>query len=195
MTTPPTVVAVCGSVRDESYTRTALRYALQGAERTGAETELIDLRAYDLPVFDPDRDEQGDSAELTRIVREADGVVVGSPSYHSSYSSAFRNFHDYCSYDDYEDTVVGLLTVAGGDSYASVLDHLRVTMRGVHAWVVPQQVGIPNVYDQFVDDPDAVDGRAFADPDLRERVEELGERVATSVATAPIQQEPICAND
>lgn len=168
------IVAVPGSLRSESYTRTALRYALDSAERAGAETELLDLREYDLPLYNPDLDSPGDSELVKRRIREADGVLIGSPNYHGSYSAAFRNFHDYCSYDDFEDTVVGLLAVASGDAYASTLDHLRVTMRGVHAWVLPKQVGIPNVYDQFEMDAEGIDGRTFVDPELHQRVDELG---------------------
>lgn len=172
-----TIVGVPGSLRAASYTRTALLYALDSAERAGAETELLDLREYDLPLYDPDLDSPGDSELVKRRIREADGVLIGSPNYHGSYSAAFRNFHDYCGYDDFEDTVVGLLAVAGGDAYASTLDHLRVTMRGVHAWVLPKQVGIPNVYDQFETAPEAIDGRAFTDPEIEERVDELGELI------------------
>ena len=193
MSTTPTVVAVCGSLREESYTRTALRYALRAAEDSGAETTLLDLCEYDLPVYDPDVDDQGDGETVTRIVREADAVALGTPVYHGSYSSALKNVHDYCSYDEYEDTTVGLLATAGGGSYGSTLDHLRITVRGVHGWVLPHQVGIRKAYDAFEADPDAIDGRRFVDPDLEERVEKLGRQLTeyafiepevTSVRTA-----------
>ena len=186
MSEAPTVVAVSGSLRDESYTRTALRYALRAAERAGADVEMIDLREYDLPLYDPDLDEPGDSELVKRKVREADGLLVGSPTYHNSYSAAFRNFHDYCSYDEFEDTVTGLLTVCGGGSYGSTLDHMRITIRGVHGWVLPHQVGIESAYDQFVADADAVDGRAFVDEDLEERVEKLGRLVTQHAGSAPV---------
>lgn len=183
MSDHPTVLGIPASLRDTSYTYTAVRYALEAADDAGAETELLDLRTRDLPLYDPDEDEQGESEAITRTVRAADGVVLGSPVYHSSYSSTFKNLHDYCSYDDFEDTVVGLLATAGGDAYSGTLDHMRVTIRGVHGWVLPKQVGIPNVYDQFEGDPDATDGRVFVDPDIQERVEELGELVATHART------------
>lgn len=166
------VVAVAGSRREGSYTRAALRYALDAAEDAGAETDFIDLGAVDLPLYHPDVDEQGDSPDLMRRMRAADGVVLGSPVYHGSYSSAFRSFHDYCSFDEYEDTVVGLLVTAGGGTVASTLDHMRVTVRGVHGWVIPHQVGIRNASRKFEDG-------VFQDEALRERTEKLGRQVAT----------------
>jgi azobenzene reductase len=163
----PTVVAVCGSMRDGSHTRTALKHVLDAAEEAGAETELIDVRKYDLPIFDPDEEEPEAAVEIKRKIRNADSVILGSPVYHGSYTSAFRNVHDYCSFDEFEDTTVGLLAVAGGGSYGSTLDHMRITVRGVHGWVLPHQVGIRKAYEQFEDGE-------FVDEDLEERVRKLG---------------------
>ncbi|RQG94607.1 NADPH-dependent FMN reductase [Natrarchaeobius chitinivorans] len=176
MADAPLVVAVNGSLREESYTRTALQYALRAAEDAGAETRLLDLREYDLPVYDPDVDDQGDGSKATSLVREANAVALGTPVYHGSYSGALKNFHDYCGFDEYEDTTVGLLATAGGGSYGSTLDHLRITVRGVHGWVLPHQVGIRNASSRLVDaqDDDAIDGRTFADASLQDRVEKLG---------------------
>ncbi|MFC5368442.1 NADPH-dependent FMN reductase [Salinirubrum litoreum] len=182
------VVAVCGSRRDGSYTRTALTYALDAAEAAGAETDLLDLGAVDLPLYHPDLDEQGDSEALKRRVREADAVLVGSPVYHGSYSSTFRNFHDYCSFDEYEDTVVGLLATAGGGSFGSTLDHLRITIRGVHGTVVPHQVGIRKAYDKIEDG-------AFVDQDLQERTEKLGREVVSYADRLGSQCPPAIADD
>ena len=177
MTSVPSIVAVSGSLREESYTRTALRYVLRAADEAGAETELLDLREYHLPVYDPDIDEQGDAEAATRLVREADAVVLGTPVYHGSYSGALKNFHDYCGFDEYEETTVGLLATAGGGSYGSTLDHLRITVRGVHGWVLPHQVGLRNAAEKFEADPDATGGRRFRDPALRDRVEKLGRMI------------------
>ena len=185
MSSEPLVLAVSGSLRDESYTRTALKYALAAAEEMGGETELLDLREYDLPVYDPDVDGQGDGEEVKAIVRRADSLALGTPVYHGSYSGALKNFHDYCGWDEYEDTTVGLLATAGGGSYGSTLDHLRITVRGVHGWVLPHQVGIRKAYDEFEDDTDAIDGRAFVDPDLEKRVEKLGRMLVEYADISP----------
>ena len=194
MSQAPTVVGIPASLRAQSYTATAVKYALSGAAEAGATAQLLDLREQDLPLYDPDKDEQGDSEAVVATVREADGILLGSPVYHSSYSSAFKNLHDYCSYDDFENTVVGLLATAGGDAYSGTLDHMRATIRGVHGWVLPKQAGIPNAYDQFKKDPDAIDGRSFVDPDLQERIEELGQLVTVHART-PTQPPAVGTDD
>jgi azobenzene reductase len=174
--TTPLVVGVAGSRRDGSHTLQGVRRALDAAEAAGAETDLIDLGSVDLPLYDPDRPtaESGDAEALLARVRAADGAVVGSPVYHGSYSSTFRNFHDYCGFDEYEETAVGILVAAGGGTIASTMDHMRITLRGVHADVVPAQVGVRNAGDVF----DA-DG-AVTDPDIADRIDGVAEDVVAA---------------
>ena len=164
------IVAISGSRRDGSTTRAALGVALDAAADAGADTHLIDLGAVDLPLYHPDEDAQGDSERLTRLVREADGVLAGSPVYRGSYSSTFKNFHDFCGSDEYANTAVGLLATAGGGSYGGTLEHLRSTFRNVHAWTVPHEVGISGA-------SGVVDADGIRDDDLRKRTAKLGRAV------------------
>ena len=54
------VVGICGSLRAGSYTRMALRVALEGAQEVGAQTtKLIDLGDYGLIFCDGKEDESG----------------------------------------------------------------------------------------------------------------------------------------
>lgn len=174
------VAAVCGSLRDASYTRQGLERALRSAESLGAETDLVDLRHLDLPVFDPDVDEPADTTELTRRVREADAVLLGSPVYHGSFSSPLKNALDYCGFDEFEHTTVGLLAVAGGAFPSGTLDHMRLVCRALNAWVLPHQAAIPRAHAQFADG-DITDER------LAERVDVLGRR---AVEFAHIEPDP-----
>ncbi len=180
MADTPHVVAICGSLRDESHTRTALGVALDGAERAGASTELIDLRELDLPVFDADEEDAGDAPELTRRVREADAVLLGTPMYHGSYSSVLKTALDYCGFDEFENETVGLLAVAGGRFPVSALDHLRSVCRALDAWVLPYQAVVPQAY-QAIQDGEMVD------EELAERARTLGRRV---VQYAEIEPDP-----
>ena len=176
------VAAVCGSLREGSYSRTALRRALDEAENAGASVDLVDLREFDLPVFDPDVDDQGDAAELTERVGRADSVLLGTPVYHGSYSSALKNALDYCGFDEFENTTVGLLCVAGGSFPVTSLDHLRSVCRALNAWVIPHQVALPRARDKF-DETELVD-----DGDA-DRVKTLGRR---AVEYANIEPDPPC---
>jgi NAD(P)H-dependent FMN reductase len=174
----PDVVAISGSRRAGSYTRRALVLALDAAAEAGARTELLDLRELDLPPFDPDGPDPEPVRDLKRRVREADGVLLGSPVYHGSYASTLKDALDYCGREEFADTTVGLLAVAGGGSYASTLDHLRVVVRTVHGWTVPHQVGIRNASDYF-------EGDELVDEALARRVERLGREVTANAGVEP----------
>ena len=181
--TRPDVVAVCGSRRDGSYTRRALQIALGAANDGGASTELLDLRTIDLPPFDPDVEECEAVQSFKRRVRQADGVLLGSPVYHGSYSATLKDALDYCGKDEFTDTTVGLLSTAGGGSYASTFDHLRVVVRSVHGWTVPTQVGIRGASRKF-------DGDRITEPGLEDRVRELGREVTANARVEPSARPP-----
>ena len=174
------VAALAGSLRDESYTRKSLDHALDGVEAAGGTGELLDLREFDLPVMDADRDAQGDSERLTARVRNADAVLLGTPMYHGSYSGVLKNAIDYCGFDEFEGATVGLLAVGGGRFPVTALEHLRSTCRALDAWVLPHEAAVPR-------SGQAVQDGAFADEDLRERVATLGRR---AVRHAHIDADP-----
>jgi NAD(P)H-dependent FMN reductase len=174
------IVALCGSQREGSYTRQALERTLSAAASSGATTDLVDLAALDLSVFDPDRPDAGDATELRRRVREADAIVLGTPMYHGSYSSVLKTALDYCGFDEFDGTVVGLLVVSGGGFPTPALEHLRSVSRALDAWVLPRQVAIPTAHDAFED-------RRLTDEALAERVDALG---ADLVAYAGVESYP-----
>lgn len=170
----PLVVGVVGSQNDDSVTRLAVQRALAAAEDCDAETELIDVRKYDVPTFDPNVDPPGDVERVTDHVRAADSVILGTPMYHGSYSSPLKTVLDWSGFDEFEDTTVGLLVVAGGGYPLPALEHLREVMRALEAWVLPHQAAVT--------DSHGIDGRLPADE--AEFVETLGEQ---AVAYADIQ--------
>ena len=179
--TYPDVVAISGSRRKGSYTRRALEIALDAAAEAGATTELLDLREIDLPPFDPDADDTEKVQSFKRRVEQADGILLGTPVYHGSYAATLKDALDHCGSDQFEDATVGLLATAGGGSYASTLDHLRVVVRTIHGRSIPEQVGIRGAYDKF-------DGDELTDDDLEERVRTLGREVARWAAVDPTPQ-------
>jgi NAD(P)H-dependent FMN reductase len=180
MTKDVHVVALCGSLREGSYTRTALEVALDAAADAGASTELVDLRELDLPVFDADADDAGDAPALRDAVGRADAILLGTPMYHGSYSSPLKTALDYCGFDEFENKTVGLLAVAGGGFPVTALEHLRSVCRALDAWVIPHQAAVPKAWD-------AIDDGAITDDGLEARVRTLGER---AVQYANIEPDP-----
>lgn len=170
--TPIRVVAICGSLRPGSYTRMALQTALRGAADLGASTQLIDLRDYELVFCDGKQDESRYPQDVFRLrqeVRAAHGIILGTPEYHGGMSGVLKNALDLMGFDELEGKLIGLVGVSGGRFGAVTgMASLRVVGRALHAWVLPEQVAIPQAWEAFdaAGDP--------KDPELRDRLLALG---------------------
>jgi FMN reductase len=169
------VVAISGSLRPGSYTTLALRTALEGARENGAETGLIDLRDYDLAFagVDESAGEPPDVARLRLEVKRAHGILLGTPEYHGSFSGVLKNALDLMGFDEFEGKMIGLVGVSAGRMGAfDALNSLRNVGRALHAWVVPEQVSIPNAASTF-------NGNGgILDAGVQQRLRYVGRRVA-----------------
>ena len=146
------IVGICGSLREGSYTRMALAVALRGAAEHGAETQLIDLRDYQLTFCNGggSDDLRPDVLRLCEDVSRAQGVILATPEYHGGYSGVLKNALDLMGFDEFEGKMVGLVGVSAGSTGAfGALSSLRSVGRALHAWVVPEQAAVANVDDVF----------------------------------------------
>ena len=174
------VVAICGSLRQGSSTHAALRIALSAAKAAGAEVELIELSKYEL-VFQGSVSKETDYPpgvfKLREKVKRAHGILLGSPEYHGSFSGVLKSAIDLMGFDEFENKVVGLVGVSGGRMGAvNALSMLRTVGTALHAWVVPNEVSIPNSSEAF----DA-EGN-LRDAELAARVKAVGEQVTEFAA-------------
>ena len=170
------VVGICGSLRKDSYTRMALQVALEGAQEFGVKTNLIDLRDYNLVFCDGNQDEKAypeDVHKLRSEVAAAQGIILGTPNYHASFSGVLKNALDLMGFDEFEGKMVGLVGVSGGNrGAADALNSLRTIGRVLHAWVAPQQVSIPEAWKYFDQ------AGNLKDAGFENRVKEVGRQVA-----------------
>ncbi len=170
------IAGICGSLRVGSYTRSALQVALAGAAEVGAQTQLIDLREYDLILCDGKQDESRypkDVARLRADVQRAQGIILATPEYHGGISGVLKNALDLMGFEEFEGKMIGLVGVSGGRLGAfNALHSLRDICRALHAWVVPEQASLPQAYELFDDN-----GK-LKDEKLAARVQEVGRQVA-----------------
>ena len=170
------VVGICGSIRSGSYTRMALKIALEGAQEVGVQTQLIDLRDYDLVFCDGKEDESAypeDVFKLRREVKQARGIILGTPEYHGGFSGVLKNALDLMGFDEIEGKMIGLVGVSGGAmGAANALDSLRTIGRALHAWLIPEQASIAEAWKVFDE------SGKMKNADLEHRVREVGRKVA-----------------
>jgi FMN reductase len=192
MAVTPYVVALGGSVRGASTTDNVLRLALSVAAAAGARTLHLGGPELNLPMYTPDSPERTPAAKtLIAELRKADGIIIGSPSYHGSISGYVKNALDYvedlCDVPSpyFDGRAVGCIAVASGWHGAmSTLDTLRSIVHALRGWPTP--LGVPVVAPPPLFDPDGV----CLIPKLRDQIEIMARQVVAfatwraSLATA-----------
>lgn len=145
------IVGIAGSLRPDSYSHRALQVAAERAKQHGASVEILDVREMDLPFCDGTGDYPGypDVERLREVVKQADGLILATPEYHGSVSGVLKNVLDLMSFEHLSGKVTGVISVLGGQSNSNALNDLRVIMRWVHAWVIPEQVAIGQAWQAF----------------------------------------------
>ena len=145
------IVGIAGSLRAESYTHQALALAVQRVEALGAEVEILDLRQMKLPFCDGGNEypEYPDVKRLQETVKQADGLILATPEYHGGISGVLKNALDLMSFEELSDKVTGSISILGGQSNSNALNQMRVIMRWVHAWVIPEQIAIGQAWKAF----------------------------------------------
>ena len=170
------IVGISGSLRSGSYTTLAVALALKGANELNCETKLINLRDYQLVFCDGKDDESQFPKDVFRLreeVKQAQGIILGTPEYHGGYSGVLKNALDLMGFEEFEGKMLGLVGVSGGAMGAfSALESLRNIGRALHAWVVPEQASIPQAWQEFDE------AGNLKDPKLDERVRQVGRQVA-----------------
>jgi FMN reductase len=145
------IVGINGSLRPGSYSAMALEVAISRVQALGVETEIIDLRKLSLPFCNggDDYSDYPDVAKMQQTVKSAAGLILATPEYHGSVSGVMKNALDLMSFEELSGKVAGLISVLGGQSNSNALNDLRIILRWVHAWVIPEQIGLGQAWKVF----------------------------------------------
>jgi len=191
---PVLVVGLGGSLGPNSISLSALKVALQGAADSGFDSELLDLRELDLPMYRPDVEvPPAEVMHMAERVYAAQGIVWSSPMYHGSISGAFKNAIDWLQVlarrdpPYLADKVVGLIATAGGAQGLQAVNTMEFIVRSLRGLAIPLVVPVARARD-------AVDRRGeVSDPAVNQQLRTLGAEVARVAATfahgAPLQKE------
>jgi FMN reductase len=159
--TSPHVLLIAGSMSRKSSTRDLLKLIGSRLEAGGATADLLDLAEEELPHFNPDSTYTAPHyAPLKARVERADVLLIGTPDYHGTMSSATKNFLDHF-WQEYAGKLFATV-VASHDKGLTVADHVRTVARQCYAWALPYAV-------TFVEKADLKDGQIVSDA-LQQRV-------------------------
>jgi len=160
--TPLHVLAVIGSLHRDSVTRIVVNYAAEKLRAAGCAVDVLDLQSEPLPLYNPDTAYDAPGFEgLKKRVDHADVLLLGTPDYHGSISSAMKNFLDHFWHEFAGKLFVSI--VASHEKGLTVTDQLRTVARQCYAWTLPYGVA-------FSDSTDLKDGQVTGE-NFKKRLE------------------------
>ena len=146
-----------GSTRRDRQTIKVARFVLKKTQqRSGVQTELLDLAEYNFPIMEERLHHRDDPPprlqEFADKIARADSLIIVSPEYNNGYPGVLKNALDYLL-PEYERKPFGIVTVsAGGFGGLTCLAQLRLVAIGLGAFPIPENLAVSRVRDSFKDD-------------------------------------------
>jgi NAD(P)H-dependent FMN reductase len=172
--TTPRILVFAGSARSASLNKRLAAVAARAAQAAGAQATLLDLRDYELPLYDGDLEQRGlppKLAELKALFKAHHGLLLACPEYNGSITPLLKNTLDWVSrpapgekpLECYEGKVAGLLAAsAGALGGLRGLVHVRAILGGIRVLVVPEQAAIGGANKAFDEQGELVDEKQRA---------------------------------
>jgi len=160
------VLGVGSSMRQGSYSTTALNMILDMAKGNEAETKLLDLRQTNLPMLYAAKDDTHEIGQVTELVEWADAYILATPDYHGSMSGSLKNFLDYF-WSEFAGKTFGYI-VASHEKGLTVMDQMRTAVRQCYGWSIPYGISI-NPEDDFNDKKELINRKLWSRLDMLAR--------------------------
>jgi FMN reductase len=160
------VLGVGSSMRQGSYSTTALNMILDMAKGNEAETKLLDLRQTNLPMLYSAKDDTHEIDQVTELVEWADAYILATPDYHGSMSGSLKNFLDYF-WSEFAGKTFGYI-VASHEKGLTVMDQMRTAVRQCYGWSIPYGISI-NPEDDFNDKKEVINRKLWSRLDMLAR--------------------------
>lgn len=177
----PKILTFAGSTRTGSFNKKLVKIAAVGATEAGADVTVIDLRDFQMPLYDEDLEKKeglpSNVSKLKDLMLSHHGFLIASPEYNSSISGVLKNTIDWTSRqgDDessmscFRDKVAGLMSASPGDlGGLRGLVHVRAILENMGVLVIPEQIAISKAHEVFNSDD------SLNDPKQEQRVKSIG---------------------
>lgn len=161
----PKILAFAGSFREKSYNKRVLAIAADGARRTGADVDIVDLRDYYMPVFCPDEIEKNGfhptALKFQELLYDYHGLLIATPEYNASVPGGMKNMIDWASRrserfglnEVFKGKFAAMITASPG-SFGGIraLAHLRQILSIMGVTVIASEIAVSFVADKFEGD-------------------------------------------
>ncbi len=162
------IMILVGSADENSHSL-HLGQAIEHELKTnGQDVELINLVAYNLPLYNRAIEREGEFSEQTRAFLdkslEMDAFVWVTPIYHNSYSAMLKNALDWHHSTKFPGKVVGIAS-NGGNRSPQAADQLTLVARSQHMVTIPTRV--------CTDESDYDENLGITDESIHDRIKKF----------------------
>lgn len=181
----PKILAFAGSTRIESFNKKLVKIAADGAREEGVDVTIIDLKDFQMPLYDADLEKQEglppNAVKLKQLMSSHDGLLISSPEYNSSISGVLKNAIDWASRQNndevplacFKEKVAGLMSASPGVlGGLRGLVHVRAILENMGVIVIPTQIAISKAHEEF-----DLNGN-LKDPNKTQQVKNVGFKVS-----------------
>ncbi|HXC99631.1 MAG TPA: NAD(P)H-dependent oxidoreductase [Verrucomicrobiae bacterium] len=156
------VMAVVGSLHKDSVCRTVILHLTRKLQAAGCSVDVLDFLDEPLALYNPDTAHEAPAYSALRArVMAADVILLATPDYHGSISSATKNFLDHF-WREFAGKLFATV-VASHEKGLTVTDQLRTVARQCYAWTLPYGVS-------FIEGTDVKNNR-IVDARFKQRLE------------------------
>jgi len=137
------ILGVAGSMRKDSHGTKILKIVLDiAASKYEAQTNLLELRKVNMPLYNPDLSIQSDinMKKATEQVNWADAFILVSPDYHGSMSGSMKNFLDYY-WEEFAGKTFGYICTSH-EKGLTAMDQMRTAVRQCYGWSLPYGISV-----------------------------------------------------
>ncbi len=183
------ILAFAGSTRTDSFNKKLVRVAAAGASEAGTDVTVIDLKDFQMPLYDEDLERQEglppNTQKLKDLMLAHQGFLISSPEYNSSVSGVLKNTIDWTSRprnDEpplvcFQDKIVGLMSASPGAlGGLRGLVHVRAILENMGMIVLPSQVAVSKAHEAF-------DGQGnLNDKKQEQKIKDIGTKLAQMIS-------------
>lgn len=148
------LLAFAATTSSKSINKQLVRYAASQLET--ADTEILDINDYELPLFSEDREAELGQPALAKAFLEkianSDALIVSFAEHNGSYTVGYKNIFDWASRINpkvFQNKPMILLATSPGPGGASSVLAAATTSAPYFDGEVKASVSVPNFYDNF----------------------------------------------
>ncbi len=144
------IAIISSSVREGRKSHNvALYFQTYLRENKLATTEILDLKAYNFPIFQGTLKTLISPAEnvleFAAKIKSSDGIIIVTPEYNGGYPASLKNAIDLL-YEEWEHKPIAIVTVSTGPFGGSqALVALQFTLWKMMAWTIPAMFSVATV--------------------------------------------------